>query len=52
MWDSGTGVEQRAFRFDVPQINAVAFSPDGKRLAAGGGDANSAKAAVWQLTGE
>jgi WD40 repeat protein len=53
VWDSGTGVEQRAFRFDVPRINAVAFSPDRQRLAAGGGDPkNSGAAAVWRMLGE
>jgi WD40 repeat protein len=50
LWDTETGVEKQAFRFDVPRINAVAFSPDGKQLAAGGGDPrNSGVASVWQL---
>lgn len=52
VWDSATGVEKRAFRFDVARINAVAFSPDGKWLTAGGGDPkNSGVASVWALVG-
>jgi WD40 repeat protein len=39
LWDAATGKEVRAF--DGPQhndVNAIAFSPDGSRLATGGAD--------------
>jgi WD40 repeat protein len=51
VWDSESGVEKQAFRFDVPRINTVAFSPDGKRLAAGGGGdpRNLGVAVAWWL---
>ncbi len=38
VWDTGTGAQTEAFRFDISKINVVTFSPDGRRLAAGGGD--------------
>lgn len=38
VWDTGTGRQTEAFRFNISKINVVAFGPDGRRLAAGGGD--------------
>jgi WD40 repeat protein len=50
VWDAETGKETHAFPFDVPRINAVAFAPDGNRLAAAGGDAaKSGEAVIWQI---
>jgi WD40 repeat protein len=50
LWDTGTGNEAIAFPFDTPKINALAFSPYGKLLAAGGGDATkSGEVKVWAV---
>jgi len=37
IWDSATGDLEQNFRADADNTNAVAFSPDGTRLATGGG---------------
>jgi len=40
VWDTGTGERTQEFRSDdIHTIHAVAFSPDGRRIAAGGDDA-------------
>ena len=38
MWDAQTGQELLSCKGHNGQINSVAFSPDGKRLASAGGD--------------
>ena len=45
LWETATGKERCHFE-GLRQVAAVAFSPDGKRLAAGGGD----EVRVWDLT--
>jgi WD40 repeat protein len=48
LWSTRTGKELGAFPFDTPRINAIAFSADGQRLAAGGGDGKkSGEIRVW-----
>jgi WD40 repeat protein/tRNA A-37 threonylcarbamoyl transferase component Bud32 len=53
LWDVGTGRERRAF-VDLPgTVQAVAISPDGKRVAAGGGFYNPRPEGwlqVWDAT--
>jgi WD40 repeat protein/serine/threonine protein kinase len=39
LWDAATGREVRTFKGHVSAVRGVAFSPDGKRLASGGGEA-------------
>jgi WD40 repeat protein len=52
VWDTAS-LDRPVATFDspVPSINAVAFGPDGKRLAVGGGDYNHSRgeARVWDL---
>src|SRR5262249_427898 len=38
LWDAATGKEVRAFRGHKAEVRCLAFSPDGKALASGGGD--------------
>ena len=37
LWDADTGNEVLTLRGNAATVNDVAFSPDGRRLAAGGG---------------
>jgi WD40 repeat protein/beta-lactamase regulating signal transducer with metallopeptidase domain len=45
LWDAATGREVRAFDVQAP-ADALAFSPDGKRLAAAGGE----HVGLWDVT--
>jgi WD40 repeat protein len=47
LWDAATGAKIREFPFG--SVNAVAFSPDGKRLALG---SYEGLVRLWDLTGE
>ena len=48
LWEVSTGKESRRFQGHKDRVLSVAFSSDGKRLAAGGQDAT---ALVWDVTG-
>jgi WD40 repeat protein len=45
LWDTETGRERAAFDWEIGEVFAVAFAPDGMRAAAGG----EADIAVWDL---
>ena len=47
MWDPVTGEQQLQVRATPVGVRAVAFSPDGTRLATGGG--NTAR--IWDISG-
>lgn len=50
LWNSQNGQRVGSLRFNAPRINAVAFSSDGRWLAAGGGEgAKSGEVAVWDV---
>jgi WD40 repeat protein len=44
LWEADSGRELRAFRGHAYEVEAVAFSPDGKRILTGSGDT----AALWE----
>jgi RNA polymerase sigma factor (sigma-70 family) len=46
LWDAGTGKEVRRLAGSHPSVQALAFSPDGRTLAAAGGDAGS-RVTAW-----
>src|SRR5262249_34372194 len=55
LWDAATGEEQAKFRGATVRLLCVAFSPDGKRIAAAGGEARPGalgSAFVWDLVTE
>ena len=47
VWDTGTGKKVRTFQGHIGPIYAIAFNPDGTRLATGGGDGTLR---VWDTT--
>jgi WD40 repeat protein len=50
IWDASTGREERVRTEFAGVINSVTFSPDGSRLAAGGGDFRKpGEVLVWNL---
>jgi WD40 repeat protein len=50
VWDLSTGRELRCLKQHMEPVNAVAFSPDGKRLAtAGGTDLQPGDVNVWDI---
>jgi eukaryotic-like serine/threonine-protein kinase len=46
LWDTRTGKELRTLKGNVARVNSLAFSPDGKHLAAGAGDWTTT---VWDV---
>ena len=48
VWNTATGKEIKAFPFEAARIDALAFSPDGRHLAAGGvGKDKRGEVKVW-----
>jgi len=53
LWETETGKQLKTFSFDSVPIHAVAFSPDGQWIAAGGSNAEkSGEAIVWKMSNE
>lgn len=50
IWDAATGTERRSFHGHLGAPICVAFSPDGRRLASGGGWDTAAM--VWDMTAD
>jgi WD40 repeat protein len=48
LWDAATGREVRRFNARVGQLRDLAFSPDGKYLAAAGGGGNNRWMSLWE----
>ncbi|HEY7157363.1 MAG TPA: hypothetical protein VH575_25640, partial [Gemmataceae bacterium] len=49
VWEIATGKEVASFQGHQSSITAVAFAPDGKSLASGGGDSTIL---IWDLVGQ
>src|SRR5205823_2995534 len=47
LWDVASGKRLDTFSESLKELNAVAFSPDGKRVAAGGGDN---RIRIWNIS--
>ena len=49
VWNAETGEETDALGFKSDRINALAFSPNGQPLAAGGGTEKVGEVVGWQV---
>jgi WD40 repeat protein len=51
VWDAAAGKELATFRGHLGIVWGVAFSPDGRHLAAASGDRDQGEIKLWSLKG-
>jgi WD40 repeat protein/serine/threonine protein kinase len=49
LWDAATGKEFLSIKGPASSVSAVAFSPDGKRLASAGGNSDTGELKLWDV---